>query len=124
MGAPSPNLVADLRARRLARQLIELVERLDAETRGVATWGEDEHLVLHHERELLITRLERAARRLAPSAEFRWAIEAACSAHRTASVATPGSDAAQFACVEFAAALMAMRETMRRSSRPPPPIGP
>lgn len=97
-----------LRARRLARKLIELDDQLGEIELGLAPRAGADPAAIATERDRVIARLERATARLERSDPLRAAIELAIGAHRSAPERVP-------------AALLEMREAMRRSS-PPPPI--
>jgi len=108
--ATSSHLLSDLRARRLARRLIELNDQLDVELDPIARGTDDGLLALEQALDALIARLERAIDRLEHQDPLRVSIEAAIAAHRDAS-----RDG-------FALALASIRDAMRRSSPPPPSL--
>jgi hypothetical protein len=109
----TPALLAELRVRRLARNLIELEDSdrsevlIDPARRDT---GE-----IARERAVLVERLARAAEHLAPSHALRVHVEAACGAHRARVACEPGSDEASAFEDAFAAALIAVRDAMRRT---------
>lgn len=119
MSEPTPTLLADLRARRLARRVIEAQERLDAVELGLAAFADGERDALCSDRDRTITRLERAASRLPGSMLLRKCIDEACCAHRDCASAAPDSVRGRASADRFAAALIALREAMRRSSEAP-----
>lgn len=106
----SSHLLSDLRARRLARRLIELTDQLDIERDAIARGNEDGLRALELARDAVVVRLERAVVRLDRQDPLRASIEAAIVAHRDAS-----RDG-------FALALASIRDAMRRSSPPPSSI--
>ncbi|MDQ3038147.1 MAG: hypothetical protein M3Y87_37490, partial [Myxococcota bacterium] len=82
MATSAPTLLSDLRARRLARRVIEAQERLDAAEHGLATFGDGEREALCCDRDRTVARLERAATRLPRSMLLRACIDETCRAHR------------------------------------------
>lgn len=112
----APSLLADLRARRLARRLIEIEDRLAESARDP---GGD----LLRERDAIASRLERAAAQLVDVSPLRAAIEDACRAHRARAAAPAGSDEERAAAAAVAAALDRVGDAMRRAGRPPTTLG-
>lgn len=109
---PTPqHRLSDLRARRLARRLIEIADELAAFREGLTVLGEEEHRALELARDGIVVRLERAILRLDHHDPLRTAIQAAIDAHHDAS-----GD-------RLDAALGAIRDAMRRSSPPPSSLG-
>lgn len=119
-GAP-PTLLSDLRARRLARRVIEAQERLDAGEHGLACFGDGEREALCFDRDCTVARLERAAARLPGSMLLRACIDETCRAHRACKSAVPGSDAERESVAAFAAALAALHDALRCRSDAPAP---
>jgi hypothetical protein len=115
----APALLADLRARRLARRLIEVQDRVEAAELGLA--GDLETLT--RERDLLGERLARAAEHLDGESALRRAIEDACAALDGLLRLEPSSPEARPASDRLAVALIRMRDVMRTASQPPPRLG-
>lgn len=118
METPTPTLLSDLRARRLARRAIEAQDRLDAARHGRAPPEDTEVAALSADRDRAIARLERAAARLPSSLPLRRLLDESCRAHR-ALVSCPAGSANVGGCEgRFADALAALADAMRASDGP------
>lgn len=103
---PTAHTLSDLRARRLARRLIELEDQLGELGLGCAPCADVDRVAIARERDRVFARLARAVERLERACPLRRAIEDA--------IAAAGS-----APETIASALIAVRDAMRGSSPPP-----
>jgi hypothetical protein len=111
-------LLADLRARRVARRAIEAQDRLELAMHGRAACGDAVVAALSLERDRAMGRLARAAEHLPLSAPLRWCIDEACCAHRALVCCRAGSERLR-PCAERLAATLAALEGAMRAAAPP-----
>jgi hypothetical protein len=109
---PTPTILSELRARRLARRLIEAQERLDGDAGRIDPLDGAEREALRATRDRLIERLEAAAARLGPDDLLRRRVEDALRVFVDDGVDPSRPEAAK----RRQAALRAIEDAMRRTS--------